>query len=347
MYRYIYGLKRDGKLVISSEDSRLELAEESLDESIEDDIEEPTEGEEEKSVSKIQTLDVVNMAMNKFDQYMQDCGVAWDSFVNNGRITNTPNFAFVDDLYNILNKTLDEKVITSVAVFNKLFENMTDSTFSRNLALYGREKYGKPFLAEGLTLLLYELSVDWAVFLSRYFKELPELKNESDSFFKKFRNLELLTYTAELFNNSTEFGSLINNDKARNLILDEGKYKLTTEQAKKKPGLYRARGESLSYYASLVRYNYADIMVGAIDKLGVVAFLAGKCQNELHERLGIIRDLIQTVVSKNTPAANTSNVPTLDATLRTLEIKATDILKMRSEARIILESNEKNFPMVL
>lgn len=44
------------------------------------------------------------------------------------------------------------------------------------------EKYGKPFIAEGLALLLYELAVDWATLLVRYFKELPVLKDTDDSF---------------------------------------------------------------------------------------------------------------------------------------------------------------------
>lgn len=375
MYNHIYELVRDKKIIFSSEENRHELANESLafgeadDEldSIDTDIndvenvepddnpgdtsiepEEPVE-EEPEPISKIQSLDIVNAAMNKFDQYMTATNIDWNFFIKAGKVTQSENFPYVDDLYNLLNNTLDSKKLKWIEIYNNLFEKMTDISYCKNLALYGREKYGKPFIAEGMTLLLYELSIDWAVLLARYFKEMPSLESTEDSFFKKFPNLQLYTYIAKLLTDSEEFGKLITNEKARNLLLDDTKYKLTSEQAKKKPNLYRANGESLSYYASLVRYNYADIMVGAIDKLGTVAFLTSKIKTDLYSRLNIIRDLIQTVSNKkvnNNTAINTPT-PSLDNVLNAIEAKATEILKDRSEARILLEANEKNFPMVI
>lgn len=377
MYSHIYELVREGKIVFSSEENRNELANESLAFGEADDEFEPTDTddtttdnmediepdddagdtpvepeepvEEVETVSKIQSLDIVNAAMNKFDQYMVDTNIDWNFFIRNGKVTQCENFAYVDDLYNLLNNTLDSKKLQWIEIFNNLFEKMTDISYCKNLALYGREKYGKPFLAEGMALLLYELAVDWAVLLARYFKEMPQLESTEDSFFKKFPNLQLYTYIAKLLTDSEEFGKLVTNDKARELLTDETKYKLTGDQAKKKPNLYRAKGESLSYYASLVRYNYADIMVGAIDKLGTVAFLTSKVKTDLYSRLNIIRDLIQTVSNKNVNNNAKINTPTasLDSVLNAIEAKATEILKDRSEARILLEANEKNFPMVI
>ena len=380
MYRYIYELKHRGALIATGE-AQEELADESLapeedaeetgggflvdtetkestsgfleeDNKEEEPAEEETSTEEEfdensvpkdrEPVSKIQTLDIVNMCMTKFDKYMNDTQINWSLYINNGKVTNTQNFTFIDDIYNLLNNTLDEKTFEFLEIYNTFFNKMTDTKFTKDLSNYGREKYGKPFLAEGLALLLYELSVDWAVFLCRYFRELPELSSQEDSFVRKFPNLRLLTYIAKLFNDSNEFGKLITNAKAKELLTQDTKYAITAAQAKKKPRLYRANGESLSYFASLIRFNFADIMVGAIDKLGTVAFLNSKCTTELHQRLTIIPELIKTVVNKNTTSENNNM-----AQFVTLESKATDILKSRSEARIILESNEKNFPMKL
>lgn len=363
MYKWIYDKKRQGSLVFSSEASELELADESLDmnEEVEkttptmeesevpegDDANKPVE-EPVENISKIQTLDVLSTVMQKYDTYMGEVTVPFDALIVNGRVTASQNFAYIDDLYQLLNKTFDPSVIVWVGEFNKLFDKMTDVSFCKNLAQYGREKYGKPFIAEGLALLLYELAVDWATLLVRYFKELPVLKDTDDSFFKKFPNLQLLTYFAELFNNSNEFGKLVSNSNARDLLNDDTKYKLTAEQAKKKPNLYRANGESLSYFASLVRYNYADIMVGAIDKLGTVAFLNKTNKQDLLVRLGIIRDLIETVISKDNSVATTNGEKRpVEAKLYIVDNKATDLLRDRAEARIIFESNEKNYPMVL
>lgn len=346
-YRNIYQLVKDGKLIFAKGEAREELASEAL-ESMDDSsdtntINESSDNKEEK-IEKIQTLDIVNAVMQKYNNYLNNTKISWDFYIKNGRITSADNFSYVDDLYNLLNKTLDEKQLIWVATYNKLFDKMTDISFCKNLSIYGREKYGSPFIAEGMALLLYELSVDWAVFLARYFKELPELKDNEDSFFKKFPNLQLLTYIANLLTESEEFNKVIMDAKARELIIDDTKYRLTAEQSRKKPNLYRASGESLSYYASLVRFNFADIMVGAIDKLAIVAFLSSKCEWELSTRLSIIEELIKTVVNKN---LGMDKALPLDNIMRSLEMKATDILKQRSEARIIMDSNDKNYPMVL
>lgn len=365
MYPNIYEIKRRGALVFASGEAEEELANESMEENTEEipeEEEEPVEdtveenstieeepkdsSEESEPVTKIQTLDVVTACMNKFDLYMADTKVDWNMYINNGRISGTPNFALLDDLYNLLNNTLDEKQFEFVAIFNKLFENLTDTNFCKNLSLYGREKYGKPFLAEGLSLLIYELATDWAVFLVRYFKELPKIQSSEDSFVRKFPNLRLLSYIAKLFNDSSEFGKLLSSDKAKELLSSDKKYSITAEQAKKKPRLFRARGESVSYFASLIRFDFADIMVGAVDKLGTVAFLSSKCTLDLHTRVSLIAELIRTVVSKDTTnMTNDINGNSINTKFVPLENKVLEILKGRSEARIMLDSNEKNFPM--
>lgn len=373
MYPNIYEIKRRGALVFATGEAEAELASESLDENEEvsneelpeethtDDTNEetnleqtpsetPVDSSEEKEktepVTKIQTLDVVTACMNKFDLYMADTKIDWNMYINNGRISGTPNFVLLDDLYNLLNNTLDEKQFEFVAIFNKLFENLTDTNFCKNLSLYGREKYGKPFLAEGLALLIYELATDWAVFLVRYFKELPKIQSSEDSFVRKFPNLRLLSYIAKLFNDSSEFGKLISSDKAKELLTSDTKYSITSDQAKKKPRLFRARAESVSYFASLIRFDFADIMVGAIDKLGTVAFLSSKCTLDLHTRVSLIAELIRTVVSRDTSNITSDiNGNSINAKFVPLENKVLEILKGRSEARIMLDSNEKNFPM--
>lgn len=373
MYPNIYEIKRRGALVFATGEAEAELASESLEEneevSSEEIPEEPTTDDtneesnaeqtpsetpvdssedEQKSepVTKIQTLDVVTACMNKFDLYMADTKIDWNMYINNGRISGTPNFALLDDLYNLLNNTLDEKQFEFVAIFNKLFENLTDTNFCKNLSLYGREKYGKPFLAEGLALLIYELATDWAVFLVRYFKELPKIQSSEDSFVRKFPNLRLLSYIAKLFNDSSEFGKLISSDKAKELLTSDTKYSITSDQAKKKPRLFRARAESVSYFASLIRFDFADIMVGAIDKLGTVAFLSSKCTLDLHTRVSLIAELIRTVVSRDTSNITSDiNGNSINTKFVPLENKVLEILKGRSEARIMLDSNEKNFPM--
>lgn len=376
MYKYIMEMVYNKRIGFSEAEASMELASEANADS-EDDLptpseepinpegvevpeddtemneDKPVDSSEVQPVKRVQTLDILNMVMQKYDAYINDTKVQWEFFIKNGKITNLENYKYIEDLHNLLNKTLDEKENQYLKDFNTLYDSLSDANYMKNLSMYSKEKYGKPFLAEGLVLLLYELAIDWAVFLAYYFKEAPKIESENDSFFNRFPNLLEMSYFAHLFNDSNEFKKLITSDKARELLVDDTKYNLTGEQLKKKPKLYRAKGESLSYYASLVRYDFADIMVGALDKLGKVCFITSKCPTDLIGRMGVISELINTVVKKDIPAQNNAtslskNEPTpMENMMSLLDKKATDILRERSEARIIFESNMKNYLMVL
>lgn len=72
-------------------------------------MEEPVE-----NISKIQTLDVLSTVMQKYDTYMGEVTVPFDALIVNGRVTASQNFAYIDDLYQLLNKTFDPSVIVWV-----------------------------------------------------------------------------------------------------------------------------------------------------------------------------------------------------------------------------------------
>ena len=138
MYKNIYELVRNKKIVLSAE-AAMELADEAMD-----DVPDEVEGE----VTKIQTIDILAQVMNKFDTYMNDTELNFNFFINNGRIDKAVNFNTLEDLHTLLNKTFDEKEFISVKDFNDLYALMTNVDFCRSLALYGRETYEKPFIAE-------------------------------------------------------------------------------------------------------------------------------------------------------------------------------------------------------
>ena len=73
MYKYIYELVRNKKIVLSAE-AAMELADEAMD-----DVPEEVEGE----VTKIQTIDILAQVMNKFDTYMNDTELNFNFFINN------------------------------------------------------------------------------------------------------------------------------------------------------------------------------------------------------------------------------------------------------------------------
>ena len=215
MYKNIYELVRNKKIVLSAE-AAMELADEAMD-----DVPDEVEGE----VTKIQTIDILAQVMNKFDTYMNDTELNFNFFINNGRIDKAVNFNTLEDLHTLLNKTFDEKEFISVKDFNDLYALMTNVDFCRSLALYGRENYEKPFIAEGLAVLLYEFAVDFTTLLTRYYKDMPTISNEvgeADSFFRKFPSLILNSYITNMIVNSKEFNQLLTNEEskreARNII---------------------------------------------------------------------------------------------------------------------------------
>ena len=355
MYTNIYELIRNKKLVITSAEASYELG-------IEDDINENTQNtpnetpeaeistEETVEITKVQTIDVLSQVMGKFDLYMAKTNIDFNYLINNGKIVKAPNFKVLEDFKTLLNKTFDEERFVTVKDFNLLYDMLTDtSEFTKALAMYGRENYKKPFIAEGLALLLYEYAVDYATVLSRYYKDLPNINNdiaEEDSFFKKFPNMQLTSYITHLIVNSKDMRKFIISEEARDLIKDDTKYNLNEKDFNKKPNLFKIKGESLSYYASLVRYDYADIAVGLVDKLAIIAFISGNTKMELKDRLDIIPALIKNVSKPIMPVVDQNQTVTKTG-LDLLNDKCLDLLKDRSDARIILDSNDKNYPMTI
>ena len=309
----------------------------------------PTEeAPKEENVKKIYTLEVLSKVMAKYDQYMAESNIDWSQYINKGRVKKSPCFVYIEDMHTLINNTLDEKEFEFVKIYNQLYDFMTDDKTASSLAIYGRESYSKPYIAEGLALLLYELSIDWAIVLTRYYKEMPDIKDEQDSFFKKFPNLRFLTYISYLIVNAKEFNELISKDAVRDLITADTTYKLGLEVNKKNKNpksLYKLAGENFSYFASLIRHDYADITCGAIANLGVVVFLSNKTAMELSNRLSLITALIRGISAKN-PVQVDQNNQTI-STLSTVDIQATELLKNRSEAKIMLDANEKQYPLAV
>lgn len=339
------------------EDETEELNEDipASEDELEEDVEDTQSLEEEKppheetttQVKQLYTLEVLSQVMAKYDNYMAATELEWNNYIVKGKVKKGASFVFVEDMHTLINNTLDEKQFEFVKIYNELYDYMTEDKTVSLLALYGRESYGKPFLAEGIALLLYELSVDWAIFMTRYYKETPQLENEEDSFFKRFPNLRFLSYIAYLLLNSEQLKELISKDTIRDLMSVETQYKLTSNNRTKKKALYKLAGENFSYYASLIRYNYADIMVGVLDKLGTIAYLCKNCPVDMNGRLQMITMLINAISTKTPVTMDTNTSQVLTNSLAMVETRAMEVLKGRSEATIMLESNEKNYPLAV
>lgn len=312
-------------------------------------LEEEEDEPEPEPVEKIHTIDTISQITNRFDQNMAQIGFDWTPFIVNGRIKKAANFKYIEDMRTHLNKLFDDKKFRYVDVYNKLYDMMTDTNLGKSWNLFGRENFGKPYLAEGAALLMYELTVEWIPVIVRYYKESPvfseDIAPEEDSFFKKFPNLNLLTYVAAIIVENKEFKKLLTSQKSKDLLLDESKYNLTAAQAKKKTSL-RGLGESLSYYAGLVKENFGDITAGFLDKIAVVAFLSINTKMPMNDRLSLVERLIK-IVTTNTTAVEPGQPDPLISALDTLNTTCTEFIKNRAEAKITLDSNEKNFPTVI
>ena len=66
---------------------------------------------------------------------------------------------------------------------------------------------------------------------------------------------------------------------------------------------------------------------------------------ELSNRLSLITALIRGISAKN-PVQVDQNNQTI-STLSTVDIQATELLKNRSEAKIVLDANEKQYPLAV
>lgn len=347
---FIKGLVSTGRIAVSEDATKefnqeLETDEMTGDEFLEEDFNEDNFEE----VEKIHTIDTVSQVTNKFDKYMSEVDIDWTPFISNGKIRKATNFKYIEDMRVLLNKTFDKKDFRYVQVFNNLYDYLTDPGMSRDWNIFSRENFGKPYITEGVALLMYELAVEWVPVITRFYKESPVFNKdaapEEDSFFKKFPNLNDLTYIAAIIVENKEFKRLLSSKKSKELLLEEGKYILTATQAKKKPQ-FTSMGESLSYYAGLVKENFGDITVGILDKLGVVVFLHNNNKTPMNDRLALIERLIRVVTTRTTSPDANGNDPLMSA-LESLNQSCIDFLKNIADARITLESNEKNYPMFI
>jgi hypothetical protein len=176
---------------------------------------------------------------------------------------------------------------------------------------------------------------------------MPTISNEvgeADSFFRKFPSLILNSYITNMIVNSKEFKQLITNEESKALLKDDGSiYNINKKQAAKKPKLFGIVGESLSYFASLIRNDYGDITVGVIDKLAIVAFICSKTAMPMADRLNLIPALIKTVSEKTVDAP----VGGVVNTLKQIDLNCTELLRMRADAKITLDADEKQYPMTI
>lgn len=307
----------------------------------------PTEEETTTDVKKKYTLEILSKIVNHYDLQMKELEIDWNAIINKGSIKKGGSFIYVEDLHTLLNNTFDDKQFAFVKIYNDLYDYLTDSKNSALLSLYSRESYGKPFIGEGLALLLFELTFDWSILLTRYYKEMPDVKDEQDSFFAKFPNLRFLTYIAHLIINAKDLKDLISKDAIRDLLTDENSYRLADDGSvkgkKQNKTLYKLAGENFSYYASLIKNNYADIMVGTLSNLSIISFLSKKTAMDFPHRCSLIKQLI-TAISSKTPI-NTDASGNVITSLDMADVHATELLKNRSEAKILFDSNEKNFPL--
>lgn len=323
------------------------------------DILEPAElPEDEKPMQKIQTVDVITKVIAKFDVLMSKIDAhTWGELVkvkDKKRSKVMTYWNYVEDLHTALNKTLGNQNFVYLDTFNNLFDKLSGGKWDAGLKIYSNANLGKPFIAEGLFLLIYELSFDWASFLIKFLNDTPEINAsdfENDSFVRKFPNLTLLTYIARLVTESEEFDDFMTNKKAFELLEDDTEYNLTLKQVKQKQDMIKSAGESLTYYANLVKNDYADILAGVLDKLGVVIFLNNNCKLSFNQRINVITELIQAVSSKkpittlNTAERIGEKTPENDmlSIIHIISNIADELVLARNEARIKLDSDKNNF----
>ena len=319
--------------------------------------------EDEKPIKKIQTVDVVSKIITKYDTLMEKIDVmTWNEITNTKKKKKSDlgYWDYVEDIHKLLNKTLGKDNLIYVDTYNKLYEKLTDGNWTEGLTIYSQKNMGKPYISEGLYLLMYELTFDWATFLIKFLNDTPEINAEdfeNDSFVRKFPNLTLLTYIARLVSESEEFDDFMTNKEAFNMIEDETEYNLTLKQVKQKQDMIKSAGESLTYYANIVKNDYADIIVGVLDKLGLVVYLHNNCRVSLDERFNIISELIHIIASKRpiSPISNINNIngPVLEnqtapnplSAFKAIIHLADNLILARNEARLLLDSDKSNYIM--
>ena len=293
---------------------------------------------EEQETPKPNMLKLLASMISKYDENVE--GVNFSHFHVKGKLDKSKYYNLVECVKQYIEGSLKEykDQIDFIETFVKYTEFLKKN--EKGLYLLSEEYYKKPYIMEGLILLLYEYTVEWIPLLVKHIRFGESAFQVG--FESNYAYLNLLSVIAKAITNSKEFSKFISSDKTKKLVekIEFGMDEEYSNVVIDKPELLKIKSESLALYSSFVQEGYFDMISGLFEKLVVVSYMSKATMLSMTRRLELIEKFIEIITN---PDGNKA-INLLD------EFDKKDISELiikRAEARVSYDSNIENNPFTV
>ena len=293
---------------------------------------------EEQETPKPNMLKLLASMISKYDENVE--GVNFSHFHVKGKLDKSKYYNLVECVKQYIEGSLKEykDQIDFIETFVKYTEFLKKN--EKGLYLLSEEYYKKPYIMEGLILLLYEYTVEWIPLLVKHIRFGESAFQVG--FESNYAYLNLLSVIAKAITNSKEFSKFVSSDKTKKLVekIEFGMDEEYSNVVIDKPELLKIKSESLALYSSFVQEGYFDMISGLFEKLVVVSYMSKATMLSMTRRLEIIEKFIEIITN---PDGNKA-INLLD------EFDKKDISELiikRAEARVSYDSNIENNPFTV
>ncbi len=293
---------------------------------------------EEQERPKPNMLKLLASMISKYDENVK--GVNFSNFHTKGKLDKSKYYNLVECVQQYIEGSLKDykDKVSFIDTYMKFTEFLKKQ--EKGLYLLSEEYYKKPYIMEGLIIILYEFTVEWIPLLVKHIRFGESIFNVE--FESSYPYLNLLSVVSKSIVDSKEFSKFVSSDKTKKLVekiefgIDEEYSNIVIDR----PELLKIKSESLALYSAFVQEGYFDMIAGLFEKLVVVSYMSKATVLSMNKRMELISKFIEIITNPDGSKAITLLEQFDQGDISELIIR-------RAEARVSYDSNIENNPFTI
>lgn len=293
---------------------------------------------EEQERPKPNMLKLLASMISKYDENVK--GVNFSNFHTKGKLDKSKYYNLVECVQQYIEGSLKDykDKVSFIDTYIKFIEFLKKQ--EKGLYLLSEEYYKKPYIMEGLIIILYEFTVEWIPLLVKHIRFGESIFNVE--FESSYPYLNLLSVVSKSIVDSKEFSKFVSSDKTKKLVekiefgIDEEYSNIVIDR----PELLKIKSESLALYSAFVQEGYFDMIAGLFEKLVVVSYMSKATVLSMNKRMELISKFIEIITNPDGSKAITLLEQFDQGDISELIIR-------RAEARVSYDSNIENNPFTI
>ncbi len=293
---------------------------------------------EEQEKPKPNMLKLLASMISKYDENVK--GVNFSNFHTKGKLDKSKYYTLVECILQYIDGSLKDykDKVGFIDTYKKYTEFL--KKHEKGLYLLSEEYYKKPYIMEGLIIILYEFTVEWIPLLVKHIRFGESVF--SPEFESSYAYLNMLSVVAKSITDSKEFSKFVSADKTKKLVekiefgIDEEYSNVVIDR----PELLKLKSESLALYSAFVQEGYFDMIAGLFEKLVVVSYMSKATTLTMNRRLELVSKFIEIITNPDGNKA-ISLLESFDKN------EMSELIIRRAEARVSYDSNIENNPFTI